>query len=126
MGASISILLFTYTNTLRIVEDNQRQIFVSKELNKEIINNTREIPLQNRVMLTDLTRIVNFLGDNFNQSFIDGIYQERVLINETLAHLLDHVTNTESALKNVSTLEAREHQTLERMNDTLADHTIVQ
>lgn len=90
VGALTSILLFTYTATINLVQTNQEEILVNKELNHQIIENTREIPLQNKEMLTDLSRIVNFLGANFNQTFIDGIYEERRTMNQTLKELLDN------------------------------------
>lgn len=109
MGASISILLFTYTNTIKLVESNQNEILINKELNHEIINNTREIPLQNRMMLEDLTTVVNFLGANFNQSFINGIYEERRMMNITLQEiranqriLAEHVNATTDILGTAS------------------------
>lgn len=90
MGALTSIVLFTYQNTINIVENNQRQILINKDLNNVIINNTREIPLQNRAMLRDLTAIVTFLGANFNQSFIQGIYEDRARTNQTLIEILEN------------------------------------
>lgn len=89
VGALTSIVLFTYTNTINLSNENNEQIRINKELNNVIINNTREVPLQNKAMLEDLTTIVEFLGANFNQSFIDGIYEERAQTNKTLATILD-------------------------------------
>lgn len=89
IGALTSILLFTYTNSQRLLESNQEYILLNKKLNDQIINNTREIPLQNRAMLEDLTTIVSFLGANFNQTFIDGIYLERAQTNRTLQGILE-------------------------------------
>jgi predicted PurR-regulated permease PerM len=88
VGALTSILLFTYTATINLSQENNKMIGINKELNNIIINNTREIPLQNREMLKDLSRIVNFLGDNFNQSFIEGIYEDRARTNQTLNAIL--------------------------------------
>lgn len=90
VGASISIQLFTYTNTIKLVESNQQEILTNKELNNIIINNTREVPLQNKAILEDLSTIVNFLGANFNQSFLEGVYQERITTNQTLQAILQN------------------------------------
>lgn len=90
IGASISILLFTYNATINLVESNQEQILVNKDLNRIIINNTREVPLQNKEILTDIDKVIHFLGDNFNQTFIRGIYENRAEVQEALDTVIEN------------------------------------
>ena len=97
LGALTSMLLFTYQNTLKIVEqnnqvatDNNQIALQNQVINQETLNLTREVPLQNRKILEDVQGIVVFLGSNFNKSFIEGIYQDRLTTNKTLQSILEN------------------------------------
>lgn len=58
-GIVLSIILFTYFNTLSVVESNSNlneRIFIVTSSHE---NRTREIPLENQKMLNNLTAIAN-------------------------------------------------------------------
>lgn len=57
LGASISILLFTYYNSIKIIEQN-------RDLNKQALAELKEIPLQNLQMLLALNETVSRLQSN--------------------------------------------------------------
>jgi hypothetical protein len=104
MGALTSILLFTYNATTHIIQDNQRNIFINKQLNEEIIDNTREIPLQNRMLLENLSSVVNLLGINFGaeSQYLDREYQQYIQANKTFTYLNQSVNEIKALLSNKS------------------------
>lgn len=85
VGALTSILLFTYTATIHVSQDNQRNILLNKELNNIIINNTREVPLQNQVMLRDIQAALN--QSAVNTEGINNTLNAIVMLNNNLVNL---------------------------------------
>ena len=98
VGALTSILLFTYTATIHVSQDNQRNILLNKELNNVIINNTREVPLQNQVMLEDIKTALN--QSAINTEGINDTLNAIVLLNNNLVNLYYQFEDLVSRINN--------------------------
>ena len=153
VGALTSILLFTYTATIHVSQDNQRNILLNKELNNIIINNTREVPLQNQVMLRDIQAALNQSAVNteginntlnaivmLNNNLVNLYYQFEDLVNRINNNTASNVNMTiqnremisflrnnfnEQFLKDLKQDQATQHENIEKILNILGNSTLL-
>lgn len=58
------MLLFTYTTSIQILEQNRQTVEANNMLNRILVNQTREIPLQNQELLHGINNTLDELNSN--------------------------------------------------------------